>query len=304
MNELAVIILNYNDYQMTIKCVTNLVKIHLYADVVVVDNNSSNNSYKILLEKFRRYENISIIKAEKNGGYSFGNNYGIEYALKMNSSVKYIAIMNPDVIVRSEKTFERLTNILEKNSDMVAVTTLMKQEEKIDKSLSGWKLPSTCRIIGSNLLLSGKITKYLSSKDTYVEDKNLRYVQAIHGSFFVIKCGFFKSINLFDSGVFLYYEENILGKKVEKSGGKMAIYLEDYYFHNHVYKKMTLKQVQCTAINMRNSQQYYLLNYVTKSRIIRVIARGTYNIYIYIEIPIVRIVKLFMKALEEVHNGK
>ena len=46
--QLGVVVLNYNDYITTIECINNLDKIKFIDYIVIVDNNSPNDSYHIL----------------------------------------------------------------------------------------------------------------------------------------------------------------------------------------------------------------------------------------------------------------
>ena len=63
---LALIVLNYNDYETTIKYINSIKDYRTINYIIVVDNYSTNNSYNILKE----YESdkIKAIRTEKKGG--------------------------------------------------------------------------------------------------------------------------------------------------------------------------------------------------------------------------------------------
>lgn len=288
MNDIAIIILNYNDYQTTIKCVDNLKEIKVQADLIVVDNNSENESFTILRKQFMEYENVSVIKSEKNGGYSYGNNYGIKYAIMKNSSVKYIAIMNPDVILYSADIVENLKRILSENIQIAAATGVMEQNGVRDYQFSGWKLPTIWRILLSDLLFARKVLAKVESKDRFNILDEKCYVDVLHGSFFLIKRDVFEKIGFFDDKVFMYYEENILGFKIKNMHMKMVVDLECHYLHNHKYHEMNLRQLKESALRRRKSQQFYLKQYLNTGIFVRKFIYYVYGFFIYIELPFIK----------------
>jgi len=62
-------------------------------EIIVVDNNSSDNSH---LECKKKYDNVKLIENKKNLGYCEGNNVGLRQA-----QGEFIVILNPDTIVES-----------------------------------------------------------------------------------------------------------------------------------------------------------------------------------------------------------
>ena len=74
---LACVILNYNDSETTLSLINKIKTYEILDYIVIVDNQSSDNS----LEKLRKIQTskIIVICSEKNGGYGYGNNYGIWY---------------------------------------------------------------------------------------------------------------------------------------------------------------------------------------------------------------------------------
>ena len=79
LNKVCFIILNYNNYTDTINCIHSLqstIRRDMY-DIIVVDNNSSNDS----VSQLRKCLNdVEIIPNKVNRGYANGNNIGIKIA--------------------------------------------------------------------------------------------------------------------------------------------------------------------------------------------------------------------------------
>ncbi len=72
----GLVILNYNDFTMTQSLVDSIRDFPEINHVVIVDNNSPNESYEVL--KKCEGGKITVIQSGRNGGYSFGNNVGIK----------------------------------------------------------------------------------------------------------------------------------------------------------------------------------------------------------------------------------
>ena len=73
----GMVILNYNDYENTIKMILQVRDYKNINKIVVVDNHSTDSS----VEKITPYLNkhVVLLEARKNGGYAFGNNLGLKY---------------------------------------------------------------------------------------------------------------------------------------------------------------------------------------------------------------------------------
>lgn len=101
MNEIATILVNYNGLKDTIECIKSIEVSTLKADIIVVDNASSDND----LEQIKtRFSNVIGIQSEYNLGFSGGNNLGIKYALK--NGYKYIMLLNNDTIIDKEMIYK------------------------------------------------------------------------------------------------------------------------------------------------------------------------------------------------------
>ena len=91
--QLSVIILNYNVRYFLEQCVLSVQSAisTLDAEIIVVDNNSSDESCLMMKTKF---PNVKLIENDSNFGFPKGNNIGVEQA-----SGKYICILNPDTVL-------------------------------------------------------------------------------------------------------------------------------------------------------------------------------------------------------------
>jgi len=91
LKEIAVVILNYNGRNLLEKFLPSVTSFSPQADVVVVDNNSSDESIPFLKKE---YPEIQIIKLDKNLGYAGGYNQGLSFL-----NYNYYVLLNSDVEV-------------------------------------------------------------------------------------------------------------------------------------------------------------------------------------------------------------
>lgn len=252
----AMIILNYNDYENTKKYIDLIKKYDSIDRIVIVDNNSSDESYSIL--KKIKDKKVKLIKTDKNLGYAYGNNFGVHYLEKSKEKYDYIIISNPDVYIDND-TIKKCILFLNKNKDVAICAPRMYNKNNIPSELSGWKE----RKLNSDVRDSSKLLS-IFSKTNHVErysndymSKPVVYVDCVAGSFFIIKYDIFKKINYFDENTFLYFEEDIIGKKIKMLGYKNAILNNCSFIHyGSITISKTFKNIKKYTI-LQASKRYY-----------------------------------------------
>ena len=230
MSKTAIIVLNYNDSETVINYI-DLIKNYSSIDrIVIVDNSSTDNSYEIL----KKLENkkINVIKTEENRGYAYGNNYGVHFLEEKNEYYDNIIISNADIYVTNE-TIEKCTSFLDKHNDVAIVSPTMYMKDGSKSPLAGWKE----RKLNSDVRDSSiRLTKKYNNPHVECYDKkyfkgDYSFVDCVPGSFFIIKYKIFKEVNYFDENTFLYFEEDILGKKIKNLGYKVALMNKERFSH-------------------------------------------------------------------------
>jgi GT2 family glycosyltransferase len=275
----GLVVLNYNDYKTTsdfIKLVKNYESIDL---IVVVDNNSTDGSYN-KLEKFDSAK-IKVIVSDKNGGYGYGNNVGIKYAINELGKCNII-ISNPDVEV-SEITIDKLINKLNSHSDYALIAPIILENGKENK---GWKLPNVYIDTLLNFPYIHRFFKKLQLYSSKWYNEKSVAVEAVSGCFFIVKSDVMKRINYFDEGLFLYYEENVIGMKIKDIHKKIIVDTTSNVIHHHsVSVNNSVSSLNKYKI-LKKSQMYYHKNYSNAGLIGRFMLYGTSKItgfvlYIY-----------------------
>jgi len=239
-SNLAIIVLNYFNYNLTKKCIDNLITLGVEDHIIVVDNNSPNDSYEILKEKYQLQDNIYIIKNSINNGYSGGNNFGVKYILDFLPDVKYICIINPDVLIYYKEVFSNLINKIKNRKEIAIISPVQIFNSTYDTSFVCWNIPKSKDIIVDPSIFLHRFFHRTKSIHLNDIDSSLAIVEVVSGSFFIIKKDIFVSLGLFDENTFLYNEENILAIKIKNKGYKEAVSINDYFYHNHSHKDLSL----------------------------------------------------------------
>ena len=269
MSKVGMVILNYNDCETTKEYLNTIKNYKSLNKIVVVDNNSTDNSFEEL--KTFNSSKIEIIKTDENKGYAYGNNIGIK---ALDSDIDYIIISNPDITV-SDKTIQRLKNDLDNNEEITLVAPVINQ---LGEKIKGWRLPLIKDEILSNI---NGYHKKIEKRLRYPEEKytgNLTKVEVVSGCFFMIRKDVLDLIGGFDEGTFLYYEENIIGQKLKIINKKTFVDNEAEITHNlSVSVDKSFKSIKKYKI-LKNSQKYYFKYYLKSGVFANILRGGTYYI--------------------------
>ena len=128
--KLLVVILTWNDFDNTTKCISNALHSDIKdTEILVVDNNSLDNSYKQLIKKYKFNsshikKNAGKIKLiftqnKNNLGCGLGHNVGYEYAIKNN--FEYVARIDNDMTFNKD-LLRNMIEFLDNNKNIVAAS--------------------------------------------------------------------------------------------------------------------------------------------------------------------------------------
>lgn len=285
---ITIIVLNYNDFESTelfIQTIRNFTSIE---HIIIVDNFSSDDSFIQL--KALQDSKIDVIKTDRNGGYGYGNNFGVKYANdKYKPSI--IIISNPDVIV-SDKTINKCIEFLNNNESCAIVAPIMLDSNFNINYKCAWRVPSYYQYLFFSLRIFGKLFNNIF----YEEDlkrakfKELK-VGCVAGSFLLIDRRKIKTNEIYDENIFLYCEETVLGIQTEKKNFDTYLLLEENFIHiNSISINKTIKNSVFKKKILWQSRLYVLDNYYKNSVFRKVLSRTIY-IIAFLEIIIFSILK-------------
>ncbi len=237
------IILNYNGYNETEKLVSSICKWDFSKynfQIIIVDNCSEDKSFEFLRNHFQKIDRVDVIQTERNGGYSYGNNFGASYAIKKYNP-HYIIISNPDVEIEQEMVIQLISSF--NYDERIAMCAPVMKAIDGSYSIHSQRLPTYYDDFQACSLRYKPKTIIDNNYQTLNPDGNMIITEMVPGSFFVIRADVFSEIGMFDDNVFLYCEERIIGNKL-KSKGYLVITRADLFFiHLHA---VTIKRTMNT----------------------------------------------------------
>lgn len=219
--QLSVIILNYNVRYFLELCVSSVQAAlnTLDAEIIVVDNNSNDDSCAMILELF---PSVKLIRNKENLGFPKGNNIGV-----LQAKGKYICILNPDTVV-AEDTFIKVLAFAERQKEIGIIGVKL-----IDGS--GNFLPESKRGIPTPFVAFIKITGlykwFLKSKllgkyyANHIDVNQTGKVEILVGAFMVMERQLYQDIGGFDEDCFMYSDDIDLSYMALQKGKS------NYYFH-------------------------------------------------------------------------
>ncbi|MFU2362838.1 MAG: glycosyltransferase, partial [Clostridiales bacterium] len=112
--DISIIIVNFNTAKMTGECIESIYK-HIHGidfEIILVDNNSTDNSVAYLKKKFPEMELISL---KENIGFGRANNCGAKKA-----KGKYLFLLNSDTLLFDNALFS-FFNFCEKHNKTLSI---------------------------------------------------------------------------------------------------------------------------------------------------------------------------------------
>lgn len=160
MENLYVIVVTYNAEKWIQKCLNSLLNTNYKLQIIVIDNNSIDNT-KSLLSSFS--ENIEIISLNKNKGFGLANNIGIKIAMDRNAD--FVFLINQDAYVTNE-TIPNLLSEAIKNSEygILSPIHLNGIGTKLDYNFSIQVSPLNCNDFFSDFVIGDNIESVYNCK--------------------------------------------------------------------------------------------------------------------------------------------
>jgi GT2 family glycosyltransferase len=218
--ELSIIIVNYNVRHFLEQCLYSVKKAinGMDAEVIVIDNNSSDNSLTVLQPLFPSF---FFTTNSENAGFAKACNQGVQL-----SKGKYILFLNPDTLV-PEDCFTKCIDFFNTHPDAGALGIKMLDGSGhfLKESKRSFPSPRTSlfKLFGlAKLFPRSKIfSKYhLGNLD---ENKD-HEVDVLAGAFMMVKREVLDKTGGFDEVFFMYGEDVDLSYRIQKAGYK------NYYF--------------------------------------------------------------------------
>lgn len=300
MNKVAIIVLNYLNYQDTIECVDSIAIDHYpEKEIIIVDNKSPNESKEKLEERFRNINGIHLLLNDKNSGFARGNNVGIRYATEI-LGCRFVLLVNNDTIFKDPHMITILMEAYEPGVGVVG-PRIVGADGQEQNPLRGGDTAARSNL-QQNLYYRRKIANlklnlrlnfsfkqsswYQSLRKINIFRKNKKKRQEIvrnnlvstsrdslelvlQGSCFLLTMDYFKYYPYLFPGTFLFYEEDILTMLTRKVGLVKKFVHTTYIFHKeHQSTDISFEQnksgkTQHHIASIEMAKKMYPLDYET-----------------------------------------
>ena len=215
MKKLSIIIVNYNSGEELIVCIQSLRRYisNISYEIIVIDNNSTDNSRKLLKESTM---DINKIFLENNTGYSIANNYGMEQC-----KGEYILLLNPDTYIKNNSIKEMIDFLDSKPAVGVLGPLLIDPDGNIQLPSSNFPdLKQQILYMLSCKFLLNRIAR--SSEQRVALKLKIPFeVDWVSGACFMLKRIIYETIGGLDESFFLYAEDVDWCIRIKDSGWKI-----------------------------------------------------------------------------------
>ena len=224
MVDIAAVIVNYNSGMFLRKCVESLQLSDTDIDIIIVDNDSSDDSAEFLMRSDSKRV-CRIVFNKTNRGFSAAVNQGVNA-----TSATYVLLINPDCVVQSH-TVSNLKSVLQKEK-CGAVGGLVFGFDGKEQAGCRRHDPSFSRSVGK---LSGTVGARLgfSGVDQTAERLPLSPIEvdAVSGAFMLVDRIAFDTVGGMDEGYFLHFEDLDLCRRLRAVGARVVFVPGVSVFH-------------------------------------------------------------------------
>src|SRR5690554_249484 len=212
--QLSIIIINYKTPDLTSRCIDSIYKsdISFPFEIIVVDNDSQDESEKIITSQFK---DVKWIQSNYNSGFGRANNMGLKEA-----KGKYILFLNSDMILR-ENTLNICFSEIEANEKIGVLSCVLYNEDGSLQRSKFFHVANFKEILKRNLLID-KLYK--------IKEKELK---AVIGAFMFMPKKVLDKVGGFDPDFFMYSEELELCKRIRNAGYTISQTEKTSAIHKH-----------------------------------------------------------------------
>jgi len=233
---LSIIIVTWNSERFIRNCLDSILQNgwELHPEIILVDNNSSDQTVKIVEENYPR---VNIVRNKDNLGYAKANNQGIE-----NSQGEYLLLLNPDTEVL-ENSLILMIQFMQENPRTGALgPQLLNPDGTIQPSCREFPTYATLLWEFSGLSRLFPKSKILGHwRMGYFDFDQIREVDQPMGSCLLLRRGTLEEIGIFDQDFPMFFNDVDLCYRIRKAGWKIFFFPDAQILH---HKGASTRQVK------------------------------------------------------------
>lgn len=213
-----VVIVNYRSAQLTLTCLRSLMPERALPEldirVVVVENDSGDA--EVLERELAAFEGVTLIKAPRNGGFSYGNNIGFRHAYETGWLPDYFHLLNPDTRIYPGAVRE-LVRFMQSHPRAAIAGSKFENGDGTEWPYA-FRFPTLLSEVEAGLKI-GLATRLLENWMVLrkMPDEPTR-VDWIPGASMLVRRELIEQLGGLDEEYFLYYEETDFCLKAQRNG--------------------------------------------------------------------------------------
>ena len=278
---IGVVILNYNSLKDTLKCIDSLSRQEgVQLDIFVVDNASSSQADIASLKEVCDGRGIHFLTAPHNRGYNAGNNIGMRMAL--DAGCDAILIANPDMEFPDHNYVSTLYREMVQHPDCAAISgTILSPEGRHQTPMKKDGSWTECFAWVKDLLGLNKTPS--AEYADFIDNPTVSHQCAkLSGCCLMLNSTYLKTNGLFDENLFLYCEESVLSRQIERAGKTMYYTTAAQAIHRHVSNEKGDPRPRFR--HWRDSRLYFIRKYSNWPWYGRMFASISFRLYTFIMI--------------------
>jgi GT2 family glycosyltransferase len=293
MLKLSIIIVNWNGLGAIEDCLNSIyTNIRISFEVIVIDNNSSDESVRIIREKFPQ---VKLLQEIRNTGFSRANNKGFSI-----SSGEYILILNPDTVVLKDGV-DRMIEFLSDHEEIGILGPKMFEKNGSVSSLAKRKLPNIPEDVEFLFLINRikkKIRSVLKISDYNVYFDKSEECECLTGTCMLFRRSDFERLGGFDESVPMYLDDDDICYRNRSNGLKNFYFAEAAILHLHQYSTKKARNYKLyDVLGIQARLFYYKKHFGPKKALL-------FKILILLSIPYLLSLDFFTAPAFLYHNKK
>lgn len=201
---ISVIVVNYNAGDLLRTCTEAVLGCDIPVQLIISDNGSSDGSLEAVREEYGTDPSLTLVENGANLGFAAGNNRGLDRA-----TASYLLFLNPDCILHSD-TLTRLVAFMDATPEAGMVGCVIRNPDGSEQKASRRRIPDPwvglVRFAHLERFSRRLKERRLNLVDEPLPDHPIQ-VEAISGSFMLVRKEALDEIGPLDEGYFLHCED-------------------------------------------------------------------------------------------------
>jgi N-acetylglucosaminyl-diphospho-decaprenol L-rhamnosyltransferase len=246
--DISIIIVSWNTVALLKECLSSVLKSLQNiekGELIVVDNNSSDNSVFLLEQEFPQ---ARLIKNDSNLGFSKANNQGI-----VACKGRYLLLLNSDTIV-NDNLLPNLIEFMDEHPDAGACGVRLIRPDGTTQPFGFGNDPTL------GYLIERVLTSYILHKPlhNWSPDKVIES-DWVSGACLMLRSEVIHHTGPLDENIFMYFEDNDLCLRIRKAGWK--VYYNPHISVMHLGGQSLIKNTEARTYYNKSLLYFYKKHY-------------------------------------------